>query len=64
MVADPELPTKPFPPGDPRYDKADYLAQRIHARLGRIERESPPGWGVVFAVLLSVLIGFALGRFA
>ena len=48
MVADPDLPSPPFPPGDPRYDKADYLAQRIHARLGRIERSRLPG-GALFS---------------
>ena len=65
MVAnDPTCPPPPFPPDDPRYEKADYLFKSVSQRMDRLTAAlvSRPGWGVVVAVVLALLIGFALGR--
>ena len=64
MVADPDLPSPPFPPGDPRFEKSDYLAQHIDRRLSRLTDDAVarPGWGVVFAIAAAFVAGFFLGR--
>ena len=65
MVADqPDCPPPPFPAGDPRYEKADYLFKSVSQRMDRLTAEAMfrPGWGVVFAVFAALVAGFFLGR--